>query len=120
MPIIPIAIQIFKTAFKYRKQIYAVVTAQDRAIKGAFVGTKVSKAAQWGWRTGAAAGGLVGSLNTNQADDSPGNGIQTTIPKQSTPSKSYKTRSRQTNQYNRRNFNRCNPNRYSGRSRSRY
>ncbi len=119
MPIIPIAIKIVQTVFKYRKQIYSVVSAQDRYIKGAFVGTRISKAAQYGWRSGAAIGGLVGSLNYSPADDSPGNGIQKTIPKRPTPGKSYQTRNRQTTQYSRRNKFGCYPNRYSRRSRSR-
>ncbi len=74
------AIKIVKLAWRYRKQIYSVVSAQDRYIKGAFVGTRVSKAAQYGWRSGAAIGGLVGSLNTNYAPDTPGNGVQTIQP----------------------------------------
>ncbi len=66
------AIIIAQQIWKYRKQIYSVVSAQDRYIKGAFVGTRVSKAAQYGWRSGAAAGGLLGSfisVNDNQLND---------------------------------------------------
>ncbi len=66
------AIIVAQQIWKYRKQIYAVVSAQDRYIKGAFVGTRVSKAAQYGWRSGAAAGGLLGSyitVNDNQLND---------------------------------------------------
>ncbi len=74
------AIIAVQTIWRYRKQIYSVVSAQDRYIKGAFVGTRVSKAAQYGWRSGAAAGGLLGSLNTNYAPDTPGNGFQTIQP----------------------------------------
>ncbi len=96
MPIIPIAIKVAQTVFKYRRQIYSVITAQDRYIKGAFVGTRVSKAAQYGWRSGAAAGGLLGSTLINDADDSPGNAIQKAKPKQTTTSKPYQTRRRQT------------------------
>ncbi len=111
MPIIPIAIQVLKTGFRYRKQIYAVITAQDRAIKGAFVGTRISKAAQYGWRTGAGAGGLLGSLNNYNADDTPGNGVQKTISKQTPSSKPHKTRGGQTVSYQRRNkrsyYSRC-------------
>ncbi len=82
-----------KIIFRYRKQIYSIVTAQDRYIKNAFVGTRVSKAAQYGWRSGAAAGGIVGSFISNNADDTPGNGLQTQKPKY-TPSPSYQTRNR--------------------------
>lgn len=85
-----------KIIFRYRKQIYAVVTAQDRYIKGAFVGTRVSKAAQYGWRSGAAAGGLLGSTLINDDEITSGNGK--VLPKKQRPqpssSKSYKTRSR--------------------------
>ncbi len=89
------AIIVAQQLWKYRKQIYSVVSAQDRYIKGAFVGTRVSKAAQYGWRSGAAIGGLTGSLNYYNADDSPGNGVPK-IQQKSTPGKPDKTRSRQT------------------------
>ncbi len=84
-----------KLIFRYRKQIYSVVSAQDRYIKGAFVGTRVSKSAQYGWRSGAAIGGLVGSYIKLDADDSPGNGIQTKKPVITTRTP-YKTRYRPT------------------------
>ncbi len=106
------AIIIAQQVWKYRKQIYAVVSAQDRYIKGAFVGTRVSKAAQYGWRSGAAAGGILGSLNYKPAEDSPGNGLSTQIPKKPTTGKSYKARGRSTRRSSNRRFNRCNPNRY--------
>ncbi len=109
MPIIPIAIKIIQTAFKYRKQIYAVASAQDRAIKGAFVGSRVSKAAQYGWRSGAAAGGLIGSYITNDTEDTPGNGISTQKPKQYPPGKSYQTRNRFTKRNYSRYSNKCKP-----------
>ncbi len=90
------AIIVVQQLWKYRKQIYGVVSAQDRYIKSAFVGTRVSKAAQYGWRSGAAAGGLVGGLITNQAEDSPGNAIQkqTKIQPVNTSRTTYKTRGR--------------------------
>jgi len=87
-------IKIAQKIYRYRNQIYAVVTAQDRAIKGAFVGTRVSKAAQYGWQSGAGAGGLLGAFIYNDAEDTPGNGIQKTIPKRPQTSKSYQTRKR--------------------------
>ncbi len=99
------AIIVAQQLWKYRKQIYSIVSAQDRYIKGAFVGTRVSKAGQYGWRSGAAAGGLLGSLNYNPADDSPGNGIQKQIPKRTPPGKPYKARNRQSSQY----YSRCKP-----------
>ena len=89
------AIIIAQQVWKRRQQIYRVITAQDQAIKTSFRGTRVSKAAQYGWRSGAAAGGLLGTFINNQADDSPGNAIQKIQP--SAPSRPpYKTRYRQT------------------------
>ncbi len=73
-------------AFKYRHQIVSVITAQDRAIKGAFIGTRVSKAGQYGWRTGAAAGGLIGSTLISSPDDDYGDGE---IPWSKTPTGSF-------------------------------
>ncbi len=96
MPIIPIAIKVAQTVIKYRRQIYSVITAQDRAIKGAFVGTRISKSARYGWRSGAAAGGLIGSLITNNAEETPGNGVQKPIQKQYPSSTPNKTRNRRT------------------------
>ncbi len=105
------AIIVAQQLWKYRKQIYSVVSAQDRYIKSAFVGTRVSKAGQYGWRSGAALGGLTGSLNYYNAEDSPGNGVQKTISKRPTPGKPYKARNRYASKYN----SRCKP-RYFSRS----
>ncbi len=91
-----------KLLFKYRKQIYAVVSAQDRYIKKAFVGTRVSKAGQYGWRSGAAAGSLLGTY-IKLPDDQFNDAIQT--PPKSPTSKPNKTRRRQTGKYNRRSRN---------------
>ncbi len=96
------AIIVAQQLWKYRKQIYSVVSAQDRYIKGAFVGTRVSKAAQYGWRSGAGAGSIIGSYITNDAEDTPGNGVQKPIQKVTTPSKSYQTRNRYTRSSRRR------------------
>ncbi len=106
-------IKIAQKIFKYRNQIYAVASAQDRAIKGAFVGTRVSKAAQYGWRTGAAGGGLIGTLITNEAPDSPGNGIQKPFKKQSPSRKPYKTRGGFSRRSNARRSYYNRPDRYS-------
>ncbi len=78
--------------WRYRKQIYAVITAQDRAIKGAFVGTRVSKAGQWGWRTGAGAGSLIGSLITEDDGINDDDGLQKEYVKVPSPGKYSKTR----------------------------
>ncbi len=103
--------------FKYRKQIYAVVTAQDRYIKGAFVGTRVSKAAQYGWRSGAAIGGFYGAFN-NQAPDTPGNGQIPSFTKSPTGTQN-KTRNRFSTRSRTRNNYRCKPYQKRRRTRSR-
>ncbi len=105
-------LKVGQIVFKYRKAIYSVVTAQDRYIKSAFVGTRVSKSAQYGWRSGAAAGGLLGSFIKND-EITPGNG-SVLPPKQRpqiTSGKSYKTRSR----YSRRASAKYCRNKYTGR-----
>ncbi len=104
------AIIVATQVYKHRKAIYAVITAQDRYIKGAFVGTRVSKAAQYGWRSGAAAGGLLGSY-IKFPDDQLNDGIPTP-PKRTTPSQPDKTRSRQTGKYYSRNRNKYEYNKY--------
>ncbi len=88
-----VAIKIIQTVIKYRHGIYRVITAQDKAISQSMRIGGYGKAASYGVRTGAGAGALIGSLITDYAPDSPGNGIQTTIPKRPTPSKPDKTRS---------------------------
>ncbi len=109
------AIIAIQTAWKYRHQIYAVVTAQDRAIKGAFVGSRVSKAAQYGWRTGAAGGGIAGAFIKDDNTFQPGNGAvlqpkQRHVPK---TGKSYKTRRGFTSRYGTRKYKYCKPNKYN-------
>ncbi len=117
------AIKIIQTVYKFRHGIYAAVTAQDRAIKGAFVGTRVPKAAQYGWRTGAAGGGLIGSI-INTDTTFPGNGVPETIPKRTTTSQPNKTRGgysvSRSGRYKRNaKFDYCARQSYSGRSKRR-
>ncbi len=76
--------------WKYRTQIYKIVVAQDKTISKAWQG--YGKATNWGVRTGAGAGSLIGSLITNTAEDTPGNGIPKTTQKLPPTSKPYKTR----------------------------
>ncbi len=119
-------LKVGQVVYKYRKAIYTVLTAQDRYIKSATTYGRWSKSASYGWRSGAVAGSFAGAFITN-ADDSPGNGIQTTKPV--TPSRpSYQTRNRQTSRsnsryskfYSPRTFGRCpNPRKYK-RSRNRF
>ncbi len=112
--IIP-AIKIAQKVFKYRKQLYRVLVAQDRAIDKAFKVGGYSRSTRYGARHGALAGSLIGSL-INNADDSPGNGIQTPFRKQPSANQSYQTRYRRPIQYRaqcRENYRDRRSNRYS-------
>ncbi len=89
-------ISIGKFAFKYRKTIYKILTAQDRVIGSAWRRGGYSKAAQYGARSGALAGTVGGAFITDYAPDSPGNELQKPIQKKQpvyTTRKPYKTRS---------------------------
>ncbi len=90
------AIVIAQQVWKNRKTIYAVLTAQDRYISSAFRYGGYGKATSYGVRSGALAGSIAGAFISNQADESPGNGIQTKLPIKSIPGKPYKTRGGQT------------------------
>ena len=96
MTLIGAAIKIAQTVYKHRQTIVKVITAQDKYISTAWKAGGYHKATIYGIRTGAGAGALIGSLLSNQAEDSPGNG--SIFPgkdvQQPTPYKSYKTRSR--------------------------
>ncbi len=96
MPIIPIAIQVAKQVFKHRKYIYKTLVAQDRAIDKAFRIGGYGRQTRYGVRHGIVAGSVLGTL-INNADDSPGNGIQKVFKKQpAKTNKPYKTRRRST------------------------
>ncbi len=88
------AIKIGQLAFKYRKVIYKVLTAQDRAIGSAYRRGGYGKATQYGVRTGAGIGALSAPFIPNYAPDTPGNGIQKIFQKQPTTRKPYKARNR--------------------------
>ncbi len=78
MPLIPIIVTAAKVAtkvYKHRKAIYAVLTAQDRYISSAFRYGGYGKATSYGVRSGALAGSVIGSF-INNAEDTPGNGVQ--------------------------------------------
>ncbi len=102
------AIIVAQQVWKHRKAIYAVITAQDRYIKSATTYGRWSKSASYGWRSGAIVGSFAGAFITN-AEDSPGNGIQTPIRPKSPSSKPYQTRSRFTKRDNSRYRNQCKP-----------
>ncbi len=87
------AITIASAVYKHRKAIYAVLTAQDRYISKSFKYGGYGKATSYGVRSGALAGSIIGAF-INNADDSPGNGVQKPFSKQPQTSKPDKTRSR--------------------------
>ncbi len=62
-----------RLAFRYRKVIYKVLTAQDRAIGAAWRKGGYGRQAQYGARTGALVGTVVGAFI---APDTPGNNIE--------------------------------------------
>ncbi len=75
--------QIVKVAsivIKHRKAIYAVLTAQDRYISKSFKYGGYGKATSYGVRSGALAGSVIGAF-INNAEDTPGNAVQTPKPK---------------------------------------
>ncbi len=121
VPIIITAAKVAQKVYQHRRAIYAVLTAQDRYIGSAFRYGGYGKATNWGVRSGALAGSVIGQF-INNASDSPGNGIQKPF-KSSTPSgKPDKTRGRFSVRSNRRNRRQSCPrprNRYSY-SRRRY
>ncbi len=94
-PIVVTAAKVAQTVYKHRKAIYAVLTAQDRYISRSFRYGGYSKATSYGVRSGALAGSVIGSV-INNAEDTPGNGVQKPFqkPVKITSRKSYKTRNR--------------------------
>ncbi len=110
--VISILATTIKFAFKYRKVIYKVLTAQDRAIGSAWRRGGYGRQARYGARTGALVGTVVGAFI---APPSPGNTIELFPSKvkrpRFTPSKSYKTRRGQSTRTERRYGDRCYPRR---------
>ncbi len=92
MVLIGSAIKIAQTVFRYRKQIYRTLMAQDRAIDRAFKVGGYGRQTRYGARHGAGGGAIIGTLISNNADDSPGNGIQKIPRKQYPSSTPYKAR----------------------------
>ncbi len=110
------AIAVATQVYKHRKAIYAVLTAQDRYISNAFRYGGYGKATSYGVRSGALAGSVIGAFITNEAEDTPGNGVPKTFRKQPKTSKPYKTRSRPATSGYSRNKQRYNPDRYCRRT----
>ncbi len=63
-------LKVATTVIKYRRQIYRVITAQDRYIDKAMRARGYGRQARYGVRHGALAGSLLGTLI---APDTPGN-----------------------------------------------
>ncbi len=98
--VIGIVGRIASTAFKYRKQIYRVLVAQDRAIDRSFKTGGYSRSTRYGVRHGALAGSIIGTIITANAPDSPGNELQEPFQKkQPSANKQNKTRYRSTARY---------------------
>ncbi len=95
--VISIIATTIRLAFRYRKGLYKVLTAQDRAIGAAWKRGGYGRQTRYGIRTGAGAGTLIAPFISNFAPDSPGNELQKPVQKRQsiTPRKPYKTRSRQ-------------------------
>ncbi len=101
-----------RLAFRYRKVIYKVLTAQDRAIGSAWRKGGYSRQAQYGARSGALVGTVVGAFI---APDTPGND-NVVFPKKVkrprfTPGKPNQARNRYSTQSSRRNRYGCYPRR---------
>ncbi len=101
-----IAIQTAKTVWRFRKQIYKGLVAQDKIIGTTWKMGGYSKWTSAGIRHGALAGSTIGGLIGYQGEDS-GNAIQ----KPQSPSSNQvgKTYSRQSRRYSRRSQNVCRP-----------
>ncbi len=95
-----IGLRIFQQAFRYRNQIYKVLSAQDRAIGTAARIGGYGRQAQRGVRHGALAGSVIGTVLSEFGDD-----IEDGFQKRQLPtSRKYpKTR----NRYSSRNNSRC-------------
>ncbi len=65
---------------RHRKAIYAVITAQDRYISKSLKYSGWGKSASFGWRSGAAAGGLIGPLINDQVTELTNGSIQPITP----------------------------------------
>ncbi len=104
--IVKIASTVIPVIYKHRKAIYAVLTAQDRYISKSFKYGGYGKATSYGVRTGALVGSVAGAFISNTAEDSPGNGVQTTIQPKPTTGKPDKARSGYPERFNSRRFGR--------------
>ncbi len=105
-----------KVVFRFRKQIYRTLVAQDRAIDRAFKVGGYGLQTRRGARHGALGGSIIGSIIGSQAEDSPGNGIQSPIKPKVTSYKPDKTRSGPPRRDSRRGRTNYNPRQYNRRT----
>ncbi len=84
-----LAREIFRQSTKIFRRYYQL---EGKAFNKLYTGFPKSRSIGRGVRHGLTVGSVTGSLITNDADDSPGNGIQKTIPKQYPASTPIKTR----------------------------
>ncbi len=92
----PAILKIGQVAFRYRRIIYKVLTAQDRVVGSAWRRGGYGKAAQYGARSGSLLGTVAGAFISHNAPDTPGNELQKPVQKRQrvTTSPPYKTRNR--------------------------
>ncbi len=92
------ASEVFKQLVKLGSRYYR---AEGQAFNKLYRGFPQSRNIGRGVRHGLTVGSTIGSFISQDADDSPGNGIQTTIQKtkQPTSRESYQTRSRRTRRF---------------------
>ncbi len=70
------AVFVAQQVWKHRKAIYSVISAQDKYISKSLKYGGYGKATSWGWRSGAAAGSLVGPLINDQVSELTNGSIQ--------------------------------------------
>ncbi len=83
-------IKIGTIAFRYRKQLYKVLVAQDRAIGGAWRRGGYGRQTQYGVRHGLVAGTIAGTIINEMIPDTPNGALQ----KRTKPRNQYKKRPR--------------------------
>ncbi len=91
MVLVPIARELIKLGVRSTRKYYAL---EGKAFKKLYRGFPRSTTIGRGVRHGLTAGSITGTFITNNAEDSPGNGIQKPYAKRITSRTPYKTRRR--------------------------
>ncbi len=99
MVIAKIGIDLVKIGLRSAGKYYNL---ESKAFSKLYTGFPRSKLVGRGVRHGLTAGSIAGTFINNNADETPGNGLSTKIPKQITSRQPYKTRRRQSTQSKRR------------------